>query len=176
MSFTQPVQRRSSTKLRSMRLGYYFCGDCRQDTEGQAFFGERRPHFALAGPVVDGGDGTDVLLANRIVAPERARQEQERFLNVGRQVEQIHDLRDPRPGHAAEARQVRIVPHVAEAQGTASGLGPNNRPEADRLGDGSSSRTSSGGRRRKRRSRTRRPTRRQSRGSPRVVLPPVHAM
>ncbi len=43
MSFTQPVQRRSSTKLRSMRLGYYFCGDCRQDTEGQAFFGERRP-------------------------------------------------------------------------------------------------------------------------------------
>ena len=61
----------------------------------------------------DGGDGTDVLLADRIAAPERARQEQQRFLNVGRQVEQVHDLRDPRPGHAAEARQVRIVPQVA---------------------------------------------------------------
>ena len=81
--------------------------------QGQAFFGERRPHFALAGPVGDGGDGTDVFLANRVAAPEGARQEQQRFLNVGRQMEQVHDLRDPRPGHAAEARQVRIVPHVA---------------------------------------------------------------
>ena len=43
---------------------------------------------------------------------ERARQEQQRFLNIGRQVEQVHDLRDPRSGHAAEARQVRIVPQV----------------------------------------------------------------
>ena len=65
---------------------------------------------------------------------------------------------------------------AAEARGTASRLGPNDRPEADRLGDGASSRTSAGGRRRERRGRTHCPTRRKGRGGARVVLPPVHAM
>ena len=56
---------------------------------------------------------------------ERARQEQQRFLNIGRQVEQVHDLRDPRSGHAAEARQVRIVPQVTP---------PDQSLEPDRQG------------------------------------------
>ena len=47
----------------------FLCGDCHQDAEGQAFFGERGPHFALAVPVGDGGDGTDVLLADRNRGP-----------------------------------------------------------------------------------------------------------
>ena len=43
------------------------------------------------------------------------------------------------------------------------GLGPNDRPEADRLGGGASPRTSAGGRRRERRGRTCCPTPRQGR-------------
>ena len=65
---------------------------------------------------------------------------------------------------------------TAAARGTASRLGPNDRPEADHLGDGASSRTSAGGRRRELGGRNRCPARRQGRGGPRVVLPPVHVM
>ena len=65
---------------------------------------------------------------------------------------------------------------TAEARGTAGHVGPDNRPAADRLGDGASSCTSAGGRRRECHGRTCCPTRCQGRGGPRVVLPPVHAM
>ena len=63
---------------------------------------------------------------------------------------------------------------LAEAEGTARRLGPNDRPEADRLGDGASPRTSAGGRRRERGRRPPGQARRQGRGRPRTLLPALH--
>ena len=54
----------------------------------------------------NGGDRADVFLADRVVALHSPRQEQDLLLDVGRQVEEVHDLRDPRTGHIAEPGQV----------------------------------------------------------------------
>ena len=63
---------------------------------------------------------------------------------------------------------------TAAARGTASRLGPNDRPEADRLGDGASPYPRPRSRRRKLGGRAPSQARRQGRGRSRTLLPALH--
>src|SRR5690606_32301145 len=64
------------------------------------------PESALLSPVRLGGDGPNMVLADRITALGGARQEQDRLLDVRRELQQVHDLRHPGAGHVAQTRQV----------------------------------------------------------------------
>ena len=57
------------------------------------------PHPPLLPPVGHGSNGTQVPLQYGVPAAFNQRQEQQFLLDVGSQVQQIHNLRDPRPGH-----------------------------------------------------------------------------
>ena len=63
------------------------------------FLEKRLPDLALAVPMEDGGDGSDVPLADRVAVLHGPGEEQDLILDVGRQVEKVHGLRDAGPGH-----------------------------------------------------------------------------
>ena len=63
----------------------------------------------------DGGDGSDVPLADRVAALHGPGQEQDLLLDVGRQVEEVHDLGDAGPGHVTQPGEIRVVPHLPAA-------------------------------------------------------------
>jgi hypothetical protein len=50
-----------------------------------------------------------VTQTNRIAAPFRSWQKQYRFLNIGGQEEQVHDLRDASTGYMAELGQFGVA-------------------------------------------------------------------
>ena len=54
-----------------------------------------RPHPALAAPVRDAGNGTDVPFTNGVASFECARKEKQHLLDGGSEVEEVHDLGDP---------------------------------------------------------------------------------
>ena len=71
------------------------------------------PESPLLAPVRFGGDGADHDLADRVAALGRARQEQNRLLNLRSELQQIHDLRDAGATHVAHAGQVGLVGDLA---------------------------------------------------------------
>ncbi len=54
-----------------------------------------------------------MMLGDRVVALDRARQEEDRLLDVRGEQEQVHDLRDPGAADHAQAGQVGVVLHFA---------------------------------------------------------------
>ena len=67
------------------------------------------PHPPLLPPIPLGCDGPTVTFADRIPASLRRRQKQDLFLDVGGQIQQVHDLRQPGPGDVAQAGQLGLV-------------------------------------------------------------------
>ena len=66
----------------------------------------------------DGGDGSDVPLADRVAALHGPGQEQDLLLDVGRQVGEVHDLCDADPGNVTQPGEVGVVPHLTAAHET----------------------------------------------------------
>ena len=62
------------------------------------------PHPPLLPPIPLGCDGPTVTFADRIAALLRRRQKQDLFLDIGGQIQQVHDLRQPSSGGVAESR------------------------------------------------------------------------
>jgi hypothetical protein len=73
-------------------------------------FGEQGlPKLSLFSPVYDPRQRLELTQVNRVAAPLGARQEQERFLNIGGQQEQVEDLRHASTRHVPELGQRGIV-------------------------------------------------------------------
>ena len=61
------------------------------------------PTGTLLVPVEDAGDRLELAQLDEVAATHARGQEQDLFLNVGRQIEEIHDLRDARAADLAQA-------------------------------------------------------------------------
>ena len=68
---------------------------------------ELRPQASLLPPVAHGCDGLEFAKDDRIAAALRPGQEEDGFLNVRRQMQEIHDLADTGLRHMAQAGQLR---------------------------------------------------------------------
>src|SRR5690554_1116017 len=77
------------------------------------FFQKLLPQPTLLAPVERGRDSSDVPFADGVAARQRSRQEQNRFLNVGGQQQQVHDLRHTGAADLAEPSQFRLVGNLA---------------------------------------------------------------
>lgn len=70
---------------------------------------EPLPHLPLLLPVGRGGDRPEVQFPDRVASGFDRRQEENLLLNVGREVEQVHDLRHPGAGDVPEAGELGVV-------------------------------------------------------------------
>jgi len=68
-----------------------------------------RPHHPLLSPFHFGSDRPHVALGDWIAAAEDAGKVEELFLDVGGQVQEVHDLRDTGAGDVPEVRQLGLV-------------------------------------------------------------------
>lgn len=73
------------------------------------------PHLPLLAPTRRGRDGPKVPLRDCVPTTLEGRQEQNLPLQVRREAQQIHNLRQPRPRHVAQPRLFRLVVHHAIA-------------------------------------------------------------
>ncbi len=67
------------------------------------------PQAPLLAPVEGCGDRLQPGQVNRVAAVLGRRQEQDLLLDVRGQMEQVHDLGYPRPGHVAQLGQLAVV-------------------------------------------------------------------
>src|ERR1022692_4478356 len=67
----------------------------------------------LSLPVVVGGKRPDVLLADKIAASAGRCQEQQTLLDIGSQLQQVHDLGDAGPRHAPEPSEFSVIEILA---------------------------------------------------------------
>jgi hypothetical protein len=76
---------------------------------------EQAPPLALPGPVRLGRDRPQLPLRHRFPFSSHQRQEQDRLLNIRREVQQVDDLAHPGAGDLAEFGDVCEVGHLAAA-------------------------------------------------------------
>jgi acyl-CoA synthetase (AMP-forming)/AMP-acid ligase II len=74
---------------------------------------EFSPQASLLMPVEGGGDRHQVSQNNGIAAAQRRRQKQQRFLNIGGQVEQARDLADSRSCHLTQRCQGAVAGYLS---------------------------------------------------------------
>ena len=74
------------------------------------------PHPALLPPVEDCCQRLKLVQMDRITATRHARQEQDLLLDIGRQLPQVHDLRNPSAGDLPELGQGHVVTDRAGAE------------------------------------------------------------
>lgn len=72
-------------------------------------------HLPLHSPVERRRNRPELPFRERIAASFDGRQEQDFLLQVRREVQQIHDLRQPSASNMADPRQLRLVRHQAVA-------------------------------------------------------------
>ena len=77
---------------------------------------QRLPERTLFPPVGDQRQRLELTQPNRIAAPLRQRPEQQRFLNIGGQQEQVHDLGNPGTGYMTQVRELRVARDHAHMQ------------------------------------------------------------
>ena len=71
------------------------------------------PKSPLPLPFHNRDDPPQLPLPHRIISLRHRRQRQDLFLNVWRQIQQIHDLCQPRPAHVPQPRRVGVVANLA---------------------------------------------------------------
>lgn len=70
---------------------------------------QSQPQLSLFAPIRNESYRAQVRFLDGVAATESAGQEEQRFLGVRGQEGEVHDLREPGAGDAAEAGQVRVV-------------------------------------------------------------------
>jgi len=86
------------------------------------------PGTTLFPPFGFGGDGANLPLLDRVSACFDRRQEQDLLLNVKGEIQEVHDLRHPRPRDVAQPRQVGVVAHLALRQQPLETNGQRHEP------------------------------------------------
>jgi len=71
------------------------------------------PHLSLPIPLGDGSDGPEILLPDRVTSLGGLRQEEDFFLDIWGEVEQVHDLGDTRPTHVTQPGQIGQVSYFS---------------------------------------------------------------
>lgn len=71
------------------------------------------PHLPLLAPVKDSGNRSDVDFADGVATAFSARQEEDFFLDVRGEIEEVHDLSNAGAGDVAEAGDVGVVGYCA---------------------------------------------------------------
>ena len=69
--------------------------------------------LALFPPIQRRHDPPNLPLVNRIIPRRHRRQEQNRLLDIRRQIHQVHDLRQPGAGHVPQPGQVGVVANLS---------------------------------------------------------------
>lgn len=88
----------------------------------QASVAQATPPPALHGPVRLARDRPQIPLPYRVAPLGHRRQVQEVLDDVRRQQREVHQLRQPRPRDPPQPRQFRVVPHLAIAESTRTGI------------------------------------------------------